>query len=154
MPSRLWLWWSRSQGAYEYAASRLLFKPKVAHARPLPGEERRGSPEKLSQLRESVGEGPEASIQILVGWLKAGPFCSDVVEDAIVAGFASGQAQNTLQIVVYGTWLQQSIYKTNYQGCLVSTMYLRIRPFIAHVVWSWEDTKPVGTTPRDKSTML
>jgi hypothetical protein len=53
----------------------------------LPGEESKGTPEKVSQWRESVGERPEASILVLVGWLKTGPLCSDDVADAIAADF-------------------------------------------------------------------
>lgn len=57
-----------------------------------PREESKGTPEKVSQWKESVGEGPEASILVLVGWLKAGPLCSEDVADAIAAEFIGSQA--------------------------------------------------------------
>jgi hypothetical protein len=47
----------------------------------------RGTPTKLSQSRVNVGDGPGTNILMLVGWLKAGLFRCDGVDDAIVAGF-------------------------------------------------------------------
>ena len=71
-------------------------------------DESRGTPEKLSQSRDSVGDGPETSSLVLVGWLKARPLCSDGVGDAIVADATGGRAEGLLQSVANGIKLHQS----------------------------------------------
>lgn len=97
-------------------------------------DDSRGTPEKLSQSRDSVSDGPEASILVLVGWLKARPLCSDGVGDAIVADVANGRAEGLLRFVAYGIRQRQSFTRPTIKAAWHRRLNVRINACVDHSV--------------------